>query len=273
MAATINLDAIPITAIFLGTVVLVFLSIEAGYRLGMSAHRRSDDEKESPGAAISATVLGLVAFILAFTFGIVTSRFDVRKQLVRDEANAIGTAWLRADFLPEPDRAEAKSLLVEYVETRLAAAPVGLSGGDITAALLESDRIKNRLWDMAVVNARKDMNSDVAALYIESLNQVIDLHALRVAIAVQERIHIGIWAVLIGIMILGMMGVGYQTGIAGSKRSRARPILAVSFALVIALIASLDSPRGFIKVTQQPLMDARDSMTARSAGAPRTDGI
>ena len=93
---------------------------------------------------------------------------------------------------------------------------------------------------MAVVNARKDMNSDVAALYIDSLNEVNGIHATRVVVGIQARIPTEVWIVLYFITILGMMSVGYQTGIAGSTRSMVRPILAVSFALVFALIATLD---------------------------------
>jgi hypothetical protein len=77
----------------------------------------------------------------------------------------------------------------------------------------------------------------------------------------QLRIPYEIWIVLYFITILGMVSVGYQTGIAGSKRSTAWPIVALSFALVFALIASLDRPdSGILKVTQQPLIDLRDAM-------------
>jgi hypothetical protein len=114
------------------------------------------------------------------------------------------------------------------------------------------------------------MNSDVAALYIESLNEVNGIHASRVAVGIQARIPNEIWLVLFGITMLGMMGVGYQTGIAGSTRSLARPILALSFALVFALIASLDRPdSGVIKVTQQPLIDLRDAMAAAAGRTSR----
>ena len=123
------------------------------------------------------------------------------------------------------------------------------------------DRIQGRLWDMAVTNARKDMNSDVAALYIESLNEIFEVHALRLAFGLQVRIPMGIWVVLYGLTILGMMVMGYHTGIAGSKRSMAALILALSFAVVIAMIVSLDRPGGFIKVTQQPLIDLQGSIT------------
>jgi len=260
-----SMDAIPLWAHFAGTILVVMISIEAGYRLGQIAHRRSEDEKESPVSAFAGAVLGLVAFMLAFTFSIVSDRYDARKGLVREEANAIRTAYLRSDFLPEPDRAETKRLLREYLDARVAFAQAGnVEQEHVNELLPEADRIQRRLWDMAVTNARQDMNSDVAALYIESLNEIIEVHALRVAVGLQARIPIGIWSVLYGLTILGMMGIGYHTGIAGSKRSMATLILALSFALVIAMIASLDRPGGFIKVTQQPLIDLRDSMAARS---------
>lgn len=109
------------------------------------------------------------------------------------------------------------------------------------------------------------MNSDVAALYIESLNEVIDIHALRVAIGIQARIPTVIWLVLFGITILGMLGIGFQAGITSANRSIVQPILAVSFALVITLIALLDRPNtGLITVSQQSLTDLSDALDVPS---------
>jgi hypothetical protein len=255
-------DAVSTGAIFAISTLAVLVSIEAGYRLGQFAHRRLPDEKESPTSAFAGAVLGLLAFILAFTFGIASNRYDARKGLVREEANAIRTAYLRSDFLPEADRAEAKQLLREHLNARLAFAQAGsLDPERVNAVLTETERIQTRLWDMAVTNARKDMNSDVAALYIESLNEIFDLHALRLAVGLQERIPIGIWYVLGGLTILGMIGMGYHAGIVGSRRSVAMLILATSFAVVFAMIASLDRPEGFIRASQQPLIDLQQSLT------------
>jgi hypothetical protein len=257
-----RIDVVPIWALFVGTIVAVLASIELGYLLGQYMHRRSEDEKESPVSAIAGTVLGLVAFILAFTFGIVFNRYDARKDLVKQEANAIGTAWLRSDFLPEPDRAEAKGLIRDYLEKSLAF----VQGRDASAerartAISETRQLLDRLWEMAVAHARQDMNSDVAALYVESLNEVINLRALRIAVVRQARMPAFIWVMLFSLTGLGMMSVGYQTGIAGSKRSMARPILAASFALVIALIAALDRPdSGVLRVSQQAQLDLLSSM-------------
>ena len=140
---------------FLGTVLLVLLSMELGYRAGRRAFRRSDEEKEAPISSIAGAVLGLVAFMLAFTFGIVSDRYYARLGLVRDEANVIRTAYHRADFLPSPDREDAKRLLQEYVDVRLDFAQGGsIAPERLRAFQSETVRIQNRLWDRAVVHGR-----------------------------------------------------------------------------------------------------------------------
>lgn len=259
-------DVIPLWALFAGIIVIVMASLELGYQLGRIAHRRSEDEKESPVSVISGSVLGLGAFVLAFTFGIVSNRFDARKELVRQEANELRTAWLRSDFLPEPDQSETKRLLRQYLDSRLAFLLRGDAAPERVATFLaEADSAQRLLWKIAVANARKDLNSDVAALYIESLNELFVIHAARVAVSLQLRIPPGVWFLFIVITCLGMMSLGYQTGIAESKRSCAQPILAISFALVIAMIAELDRPDGtFIRVPQQPLIDVQFWMSANS---------
>ena len=263
------MDALPVWAIFAGTLLGVVAAIEAGYRLGRAARSRSEDEKESPVSAIAATILALLAFIMAFTFGIVSDRYDARKALVREEANAIRTAWLRSDFLPEPDHGEAVRLLRGYVDGRLAAVQ-SHDLARVRAAVVESGRIQRQLWDMAVVNARKDMNSDVAALYIESLNEITSLHASRVDVGLHARIPAGIWLALCALVIVSMLAVGYHTAIAGSRRSWIMLILALSFSLVITLIAALDRPQvGYLPVSQQPLEDLLVSMDAGRAAPSR----
>jgi hypothetical protein len=257
-----SMDMIPIWALFVGTILIVLASIELGYLLGRHTHRKSEEEKESSASPITGSVLGLVAFILAFTFGIVFNRFDAKKELVKQEANAIGTAWLRSDFLPEPDRSEAKSLFRDYVEMSLAFVQSRDTSPEYAKTVRsERQQIQNRLWDMAMVHARQDPHSELAALYIESLNEVIDLRTLRVVVGLQARMPTAIWFMLFSLTCLGVMSMGYQTGIAGSKRSTVRPILATSFALVITLIALLERPNSrIIPVSQQPQIDLLSSM-------------
>jgi len=242
---------------FVGTIVLVMVSIEAGLWLGQATDRHPELAQESTVSAIEGSVLALLAFILAFTFGIASNRLDARKELVRSEANAIRTVWYRSDFLPEPDRTEAKRLLREYVHAR-ASAFRSAEEERIESVIEEAERIQGRLWAIAVSHARQDMPTDIGALYLESLNDMSAVHASRIAMGLQLRIPPGIWLTLATLTVLGMLMVGYQAGIAKSRRTLAMPTLAVAFACVVALISSLDQPIGgftFTGVSQQPLVD------------------
>ena len=260
--------ALPMWVVSPATLVLVLLAIEGGFRLGRAAHVKSVEEKEAPVSAITGTILALLAFIMAFTFGIVSDRYDTRKALVREEAGAIRTAWLRSAFLPEPDRDEAVRLLRRYVDSRVAA----VQSRDIERmqlANVESERLQQRLWDMAVANARTDMNSDVAALYIESMNDVINVHAMRVSIGLHARIPTGIWLALYALIVLGMFAVGYHTAIAESKRTWMLLVLALAFSLVITLIGALDRAQsGYLPVSQQPLEALRALMGGVDTALP-----
>ncbi|MGE5362294.1 MAG: hypothetical protein ACM3NQ_25025 [Bacteroidales bacterium] len=261
------MDAFPMWVISPVTLLLVVAAIEVGYRLGTAARRRSEDEKESPVSAITGTVLALLAFIMAFTFSIVSERYDARKALVREEAAAIRNAWLRSDFLAEPDRGEAGRLLKKYVDARLDAVQAH-DLAQVQRAVEEAGPIQRRLWDMAVANARKDMNSDVGALYIESVNDLTNVHAMRVAIGLQARIPAGIWMAFYALVALSMLAVGYHTAIASSRRSLMMLILALSFTLVLTLIAALDTGRSrYLPVSQQPLEDVRALMNAGMEGS------
>lgn len=251
------LDSLPIWLLVLIWTAIVLISVEVGYRLGDAVHRRSQDEKESPVGVISGTILALLAFILAFTFGMVSDRFDARKALVRDHANAIGTTYLRADFLEEPDQKAVKELFLELVDLQLEAA--ALHNIEETAPLIvRSNEINNEIWAYAVANGERDMNSDIGALFVESLNESIDVLANRISISVYARVPTAIWIMLGLLVIFAMGGIGYQTGIAESKRSWAALMLAFAFMIVITLILLLDRPdNGVLEVPQQPFESLR----------------
>ncbi len=255
-----NFDFIPLWAWFLGTISIVLLSVEIGSMFGRRKLRLSPDVKESTAAAYGGAVLALVVFMLVFTFSMASGRFDRRKELVRQEANAIGTAYLRADFLDDAGRDDVKRLLREYVDVCVELAQ-SADRARLPQVLVKTSEIQDKLWAYAVANGQKDPNSRIAALFAESVNEVIDIHSLRIAVAIETRIPLGIWFIVYAIAILGMLAVGYQTGVATPTRSRASLFMVISFALVMTLIAGLDRPdTPFISVTQQPLIDARNSM-------------
>jgi hypothetical protein len=258
------IDLLPIWVLFLISMGLVLLSAEIGFRLGRTARARADGERESPASSISGTILGLQAFMLAFTFGIVSDRYDTKKELIRAEADAIRAAYHRADFLPEPDSTRSKALMEEYVDRRIEAGEK--REAQLAHNLLgQSLRTQQQLWDIAVANTRNNMDSEVGALYVESINDIANLHARRVSTALQARIPTGIWLVHLSLLTLGMIGLGYHTAIANSRRPRVTPLLAVAFSLVIALIAALDHPGDkLIPVSQQDLVNLQSEIRGRA---------
>lgn len=262
------MDAIPIWLLFIGTSLLVIAFIEAGFRVGRVAYRRSDHEKEAPVSGIAASVLGLLAFMLAFTFGIVSGRYDERKSLVREEANAIRAAYLCTDLLHEPDHIAAEKLTAQYLDLRLEIVQqYAHSPEEIARLLAETERVQAQLWETVMASVDAGLNSDYASLNVEALNTMFEIQALRIAIGIQARAPAGIWIVLYTLAVLGMFGVGYQTALSDSKRSWAIPILAIAFSIVVSLVAELDRPTSdLFRVSQQPLIDVQ-SWIARESGA------
>jgi hypothetical protein len=251
------LDAIPIWAVLPATTALLAFSMEAGYRFGVWRHRRQPDEKEMPVGAMVASILGLLALVLGFTFSLAASRFEARRQVVLEEANAIGTTYLRAAFLGERDSTTVRRLLRDYVDVRLE----GAAKGDATEILARSDDLHRQLWAEAVKAEKAAPNSIANGLFVQSLNGVIDLHAKRVMVGLRSRIPAVIWFGLIGLATLGMASVGYQAGLAATRRSPAMLSLIFAFGAVLSLIADLDrGGEGLLRVSQQALIDARASM-------------
>ena len=257
------LDALPLWAVLVVTLVLTLLSVEIGHRLARYQRRRSDGEKESSvgsmagstGAMVGA-MLGLLAFMLAFTFGMAASFFQARREVVLSEANAIGTTYLRAAMLPESIGTEARHLLREYVDVRLEAA----KGINVDQAVSQSEELHGRLWSQAIAASAND-RSPVTALFIQSLNEVIDLHAKRVMVALRSRIPTSIWLTLYLLAILSMAAVGYNHGLTSTRRSLAALALIVAFSAVMLLIVDLDRPgEGALRVSQQSMIDLRNSM-------------
>lgn len=257
------IDILPVWVFFLVTAGLILVSAEFGFRLGRNVRGKTEEERESTVSSISGVILGLQAFMLAFTFGIVSDRYDAKKGLVREEANVIRTTLRRADFLPPAERARTELLLREYLEERIAFAQAR-DFGRVATTMESARRIHRQLWDIAVANGRND-NSDIASLFARSVNELENLHATRVGIGLNARIPTTIWVVLLSLLTLGMISLGYHTAIANSRRSRVAPVLAIAFSLVIALIAALDHPGDAIMpVSQQPLVNMLSEMNAPS---------
>jgi hypothetical protein len=253
------LDYLPIWLLFGCTFGFVLTSIELGYRIGRSRRRRFPDELKSPVAAVVAAALGLLGLILAFTFGLAAARFDARGMVVVEEANAIGTAWLRAGLLSDGRRDLIRKLLADYTEIRLAV----VQTGDVEWALNRSAELHRQLWQQAETPGHECSASIVAGLFIESLNETMDVHSKRLMVGLRSRLPNALWLTLYLVTLLTMSGVGYHEGLCRSRRSIVIVVLVAAFSAVITLAADLDRPReGWLRISQQPMIDLREMMNA-----------
>jgi hypothetical protein len=254
------LDKFPIWAVYLGTVVVVLIAAEIGFRIGIGLQRRDPDSGKTPmTGAVLGGMLGLMAFLLAFSIGIVISQHNGRKTMVVTEANAVGTAYLRAGFLAEPDLTSTRDLLREYVEVRLAAA------ADLTtlleSAMTRSEEIHGELWSIVEDNVRQGQDSDIMALFVESINEVIDVHSLRLA-AADLRLPRLLGVVLYAATILSFLLVGVASSSDGKRDPIAILLFALAFVAVLMIIVDLDRPQqGLLTVSQRALSDLLGQMT------------
>jgi uncharacterized membrane protein YtjA (UPF0391 family) len=241
---------VPLLVLYIITVVVVLLSVEVGYRIGYRRRLYGTNEQDAPVGGMVGATLGLLAFLLAFTFGAAATRYDTRKQMVLQEANAIGTVYLRTDFLPDPQRAEARDALVKYAQLRAQGVRTLLQ----PETMAESSALQDQLWSIAAA-VGNESPTPVTSLFIQSLNDMIDLDESRIT-AGRNRIPDSIWLALYLVTIITTAAVGYQFGLAGTRSWIATILMVLAFTLVILLIADLDRPqRGLIQVSQQPLFD------------------
>jgi hypothetical protein len=246
------LDSIPIPGVFIGFAVASLLLYEAGFRLGRWWQDRMPGEQEGPTGLLIGSILALLAFLLGVTMSMASDRFDTRRGLVLDEANAIGTTYLRAGYLPEPASSQIRELLRQYVPLRI----VVTDQKDVARDIERSQEILMQTWTIAEGVAKTTTQGDLVSTFLESLNETIDLHETRITAGLYARVPETVVLLLIGGSALSLALVGYSAGL--TKRRGLLNALVLVFALgaVIMIVIDLDRPReGFIQVSQQPLID------------------
>jgi len=251
------INRLPLWAVFFLTMVICMSAVEAGATLaGFLLRQKKEKEPEGPLGSLVGSVSALLAFILAFTFSLASTRFDVRRQLVLQESNAIGTTYLRAGLLPQAQGLEIRKLLREYADHRL-----GITMENVHDRLKASGEIHSRLWSQAKSLVHEEMDSEIRSLFIKSLNELIDLHQSRKTVGLEYQIPGSVWMAVYLLTMLSMLAVGYQIGMSGMRRLRGTPVLAAAFSLVLMMVADVDRPgEGFLRVSLQPIADVRQSM-------------
>jgi hypothetical protein len=253
------LDTLPIWAVYVALVVLMLLGAEVGFRVGIWMQDRSDNPGESKmTGAVVAGMLGLMAFMMAFTIGIVINQQANRGAMVVEEANAIGTAWLRTGLSEEPDLSAAQPLLQEYTEIRIAAANDPSLFG---ATTVRSEEIHNELWAIMEEAVRRGYESDIMGLAISSVNDVIDVHSSRLFVA-QLRLPRILGILLLLATVLSFVLVGVASSSDRKRDTAAMVIFALVFAAVLIVIIDLDRPQeGLLTVPQTAMIDLLRQIT------------
>jgi len=236
--------------------VLFFLASEVGFQIGRIRRADVDESGKSQINTLQAAILGLLALLLGFTFSMVLSRFDARKQMVLEESNAIGTCYLRAQMLPEPQKTEISKLLRQYVDVRLEV----VRTGNLQEIVSRSEKLHDQLWSQAVATEKKEPQRLITLLFIQSLNDVIDIHSGRLR-AVLDQVPDMVWVLLFVLTIFAMGMIGFGSGLGKGHQLIPRLVVAVLIALVVLVIMDLGQPqRGLIRVSQQSMMMLRDSI-------------
>jgi hypothetical protein len=245
------LDTVPLIVVTLLFAIFALVAYEVGFRIGRWWQQRTPGEQEGPTGVLIGSLIALLAFLLAVTMGMASDRFDTRRGLVLQEANAIGTTYLRAGYLPEPANEEMRELLREYAPLRVASDDMA----QVAANIVRSDELLAEMWLIAETVARSDPN-DVTALFIESLNEVIDLQESRIVAGIYARVpETVLWLLLSG-AVLSLLMLGYGAGITGRRSAASAIVLAVALGAVLTLVIDIDRPQdGIIRVSQQPLID------------------
>ena len=203
------------------------------------------------------SLLGLLAFLLAFTIGIVLNQHNQRKAMVVAEANAIGTSYLRASFLNETDRDATRDLLKEYVEVRLVGAA---DPAHLESALTRSEEIHGELWSIVEDNTSEGQSSDIMALFVESVNDVIDMHTLRLT-AGQMRLPRLFGLMFYAAAVVSFLLMGMVDSSDGKRNPTATVLFALALVAVLMIIVDLDRPfEGLLTISQTAMSDLLDTM-------------
>jgi hypothetical protein len=248
----------PILVLALGLVTL-WLAAQIGGAFRKRRRNEEEAEREDFGVVVSAA-LTLLALIIGFSFSMASSRYDQRKTLEESEANAIGTEYVRADFLPADDAARVRTLLRNYLEQRVLFYEIRddrlLRQIEVVSAQLEID-----LWS-AVQAPAATQPTPMVALAVTGMNDVLNSRGYTQA-AWTNRIPIAAWGLMTGIAICCNLLIGY-----GARRGEAKALLLVVLPLIMSisfsLIANIDSPRGgVVRVHPENLASLSRSFQSR----------
>jgi len=233
--------------------ILLFLGmlamIEVGRRLGAAWIYRNPDGLAKGVGTSEGAVMGLLGLMVAFTFSGAATRFEARRHLITEEANAISTAYLRIDLLPEETRPDLQKLFRSYLDLRLATYADLTNPADTEAKLAETAAIQSTIWTKAVAASRRpDVTGRPEVMIVPALNEMFDITTSRKAASLNHP-PVAIFLLLGALGLISSLLVGY--GISGNKnRTWMHAFVFASLtSLSVYVIIDLEYPRlGLIRV-------------------------
>ncbi len=220
--------------------VILIISFRLGFLLRTFNIKRGTLDADKNLGALEGALLGLLALLLSFTFGMSGARHDKRISVIIEEANDISTAVLRADLYPDSLRKAFRKDFKDYVENRIAFFEVGANIGKIEAVLKETELLQAKLWNRAAIYGRDRENMHQTAQMIPALNAMIDITTTRTAVNIDKVPNVVIYLLIIICITVAFM-VGY------ASQNRPDWVVMISFAAMISftvfLIIDLDRPR------------------------------
>jgi len=263
------LDRFSLGLLFLVTVLILLVLIEVGFRLGRRQQKNPAKAQHSQVRAIMAATLGLLAFMLAFSFATAQGHFEARVQNMVEETRLAGNAFLQAEFLEEPYRSRARQIMYEYVSDRIRVHDLAAAGQtvDLAALMRKAETLQSELWSIAVEHEKlrlaSGQNANRQDGFLDAIVGVIDIHTLRLQTAFMNRISWVIWATLYLTALLSMLVMGYQAGLVKKRSPLATVTLTVSFAAVMMLITDLDRPfMSLFQIDNRIMMELAERMAS-----------
>ena len=229
-------------------------------------HRHRTETLREPFAVLQAALLGFVGLILAFGLALAVGRYESRRAAVVEDANAIGTTYLRAQLLAEPVRTRSLGRLVRYTDTsiRLSNSVPGSAGARRAAA--DGQRLQRELWGLAGEAIAAAPNASAPRLYVETLNEMIDMQTVRVA-GLNNRVPSPVLSLELAGAALALGLLAFYLSLLG--RGLFTVLSAAALVSLLLLVTfDLDRPtRGLIRVPSTPLTQLRASMILPPAAA------
>lgn len=228
--------------------------MEAGRRFGIRWRNRNGESSLGGSGTVGAAVFGLMGLLIAFTFYGAETRFETRRSLIVDEANAIATAYLRLDLLPENAQPELRASFREYVQSRLAIyqkIPDWEAMDALNSELRHSTALQRQIWKHTVAASKNATSSAVQTLVVPSIDRMIDIATIQ-TVALQRHPPAAVWGMLALTLLVSCLPAGYS--MSGSRTRNWVHIIAFCLLFSAVIYVNVDfgylRMRGFIRIDE-----------------------